>query len=307
MAERVKKGLNRYVLAVAFLILIVVIWALKFQSSVSRSLMASKYRTNVAWISGDSLRLVSIEKGEMLVFNIPPTMMMPVVGMKGEIRAGVLRKFSESEGQPLTVIRRSMELLFGTVIDGVIESKEKNGSMVNGVKSDLLSLKIKTDLNPIERLMLFLRVNKLIGSQIKEADIPLALGVVEKLPDGTEVVNVDKTRLNLVVDNGLNNGDLMADTARISIENGSGIDNMGNLAERMIKSAGGFVIEVKSGESHDDWCKFGADTDTVSANRALVDWLSSKLMCVKDERLTIGNENEIKVVMGKKFGEAYRR
>lgn len=294
-------------MALVFVVVIVALSGWSFREAVGRTFSSRNFRTNIAWISGDQLRLVSIDKDQMVIFNVPETMMMPVVGMKGDLKSGVLRKFAQSEKQSLEIVRRSTALLFGSVVDGVIESEKDDQKPVEKIKTDLISWMVTSDINSIRRFLLFMSVNKLLANQIKEVDIPLAIGVIEQLPDGSSVVNVDKSRFNLVVNDLLSNDNLRGDMARITVENGTGMDNMGNLSERMIKSAGGFVVEVKTGEVHDGWCKFGVDKKTISENSALIDWLKGEFDCVNDPKMISENANEVKVSVGRGFGQAYSR
>lgn len=256
------------------------------------------YKINLVWVVGDQVNWLNLDAKEKkaTIFEIPENMMMGVVNMKGEIRSGALWKFGENEHKPLIITKRSTELMFGAIADGVIYQKNK-GNFLFGVKSDLSFL---------DRLTIWFKYKKLAKDQIETVKIPQTLGVVEKLPDGSEVIRLDRQRLDLVIDGILVEEAVLKSTTRVIIVNRSGVEGMSKLAERQIKNVGGLVVEVKEGSVSDGWCHFGSDKKTLNENQGLTSWFEEKMKC-KKEVYSEERKGEIEVNIDKDWGGVYKR
>src|SRR5690242_8378080 len=95
-----RQGLKSYYwAAIAFLAVFALILILKVKDWAAEAIALEQYRTNLIWVTDNQIKWASLSTvdGQMSVFEISPEMMVPVVGMQGEMRSQVLWKFGEGE------------------------------------------------------------------------------------------------------------------------------------------------------------------------------------------------------------------
>ncbi len=301
-----------YWLAIAFLVILGGVFIYKARWLADRVVAWGQYRNNLIWVTGDNLHWVSWVMGDkqMVVFNLPAKMLVPVVGMDGELRSEVVWKFGEGESEPLRITRRSMELMFGARADGVVRwAKNVEKVSLGDLKQSLILG--KSDLGLVSRGLALFSLGGVAGGSIKEIDIPKTLGVVEKLPDGSEVVSVDRQRLELILDDLLVDERVVQGSARLVLANVSGDRAALKLLERQIESVGGLVTDVKTGKVEDGqeidkWCEFRANKKTLSENGGLRGWLKFKADC-REKTVENVDDSEIKLTAGEDWEKAYRR
>lgn len=300
---------NNYWAGGIFLFLVVLLAGLKLITGIVRVWSWQQLKTNFIVVNDDKIRWVNMSANkneEVVVFDVPPQMLVRVVGMQGELRSDVLWRFASGEKKSVEITKRSLELMFGAVADGLIYVPGNEEDVKKLVGRSLLSLTSRSDLSLVKRLVIYWNWKDVNDGQIKQLGIPTALGVVEELPDGSRVVRIDERRMEQVVADYLVDDKVIEGGARISIKNWSGQEGMAKLAERQARAVGGLVVEVGEGSTKDGWCWYSADKKTLDENRGLVLWVWTRMKCEFEPNNDL-REGEFELKLGKEWGEVYRR
>lgn len=266
-----------------------------------RSDWSEDFNFSVALVGREKLGLLTIEpaNGKAMLLTIPSNMMLPVVGMSGELKASSVYRFGQGEGKPILITKRTLETFLGTKVDRLVYIENWSGEETSW-KTFIKPM--VTDLPTIDRVKLVWFLMHMREDQWQSKEVPLKLGVVEMLPDGSEVVLVDGERLASIRQE-LNSEKLLQSDLRVNVENGTGERFMGVLAESMIESAGGLVSQVYEVEPMEGWCYVIVDKE--NENEIMVSWMLKKLSCEK--KIEEMGSLEVVLKLGKDWGSAYSR
>src|SRR5688572_8436910 len=111
-----------------------IVLALSFLVFVTSFLLKSRWSSEfnylvvVASESRLGLLVVNPVSESALVISIPENMMMPVVGMKGEIRSAGVWKFGVGEERPVEITKRTVETFLGIKVDSLIYDRDWDGT-----------------------------------------------------------------------------------------------------------------------------------------------------------------------------------
>lgn len=260
------------------------------------------FNYTVGIIGKDKIAILSVDPvaKQAVVMEIPGNMMLPVVGMKGELKASSVWKFGAGEGEMFGLTRRTLENFLGIKIDRLARVESWDGE-AKGLSS-LWWRPMTTDIKTIDRVRLALFLRSLRDDQWSLNSVPLRLGVTEELPDGSRVVVMDTERLAGIMDDFVNEM-VLSSGLRVTIEDATGEKGTAVVAERILRTAGGVVTQIKRSESKDGWCFVGVTQK--DENEAVVRWLVEKLGCEK--KLDESFDFEARLTLGKAWGEAYQR
>lgn len=233
---------------------------------------------------GFEIRFLADERDKRRVLQLPSDVLVPVVGMEGELRLDKVDDYGQDEGEVFNIVRRSMEIWLGVNIDGVIDLRER-----------MISRK-QSDLSLLERVVWERDWNKVgeVGEQVIELSDDLIKRV--ELADGRKVLEVGRARMWQFSSQFLGDYVLSSEDAGVVVVNASDRRGMALLATAMLEAEGAVVTDVESGDFYEGRCR-------VQVGEEEVDWFRSKWGC----EVEVIAEGDWQVVLGRKWAERYGR
>lgn len=240
-----------------------------------------------------SIMGVNANEGRGYELILPGNMLVPVVGMEGDLKANSIWKFGVDEGEPESIVQHSLERLLGVKINGVIRSDKVTWAAVWGGRSGPL----------VERIKWFRSWHDLRDDQKDIQGVPSNITEFKRYPDGEEVIEVNEMALKNLISDFWANSLLLDERIGIEVVNASGEEGMGKLAETMIKAAGGLVLRVEAEQSREGTCWYAAKDDFL--NSKTIEWLAKQFDCQQDKHAEV--DASIKLWLGREWGDRYRR
>lgn len=289
--RKVQKG-NWFFLLVPFVALLL----FSFYKLSQASWVGDRYYL-MAVVSDEKISVIGVNAQESRGYELilPGNLMVPVVGMQGNLKATSLWQFGRDEGHPERIVEYSLERLLGIEIDGVIRTNNNLGWF------DIWKSRGNGEL--FDRVKWLRAWKNLRNDQKMSTGIPSGIIEEKRDPDGEELVLVNEVAVkNLVGDFWLSSS-ILNERIGMEIVNASGIEGIGKLAETMVKSVGGLVLKVDSGETADQGCRFGGSEEQLSTKT--VKWLVDEWSCKYDKNEEVSSG--LKIWLGKEWGDKYSR
>jgi hypothetical protein len=277
----------------------VFIWALGGVVSQFTSLIVSeKYAVTLLVVGDNRLGLMHFDpKSQRLFKLILPQKLQLSLNKDQKIEADKLWPYAKAKGDPFKITGTSLINYFGISIDGYVEDREWKDGAFEVSSAWVRSPKTRSSLKLWDRYALIRTISKLESQKVKIEELPVGMYEKKTQPDGYEIYELDSDKFGLYAAEKFAIDALVADRRTIAVINATGNSGQARGFERVLKTVGAGVVEIKEGEGESGQCRviYSGELD------GIVQWLHERYKCSVAEDKNTNRQAEVEIYLEKNW------
>lgn len=278
-------------------VLCMFLWAFGGVVNQFRNLLYSnKYAITLLIVGDKRLGVMHYDPKSQRVFKLLlPDKLELQVGSDQKVEAFKFWSYAKGKGDPFVTTKESLMGFFGMNIDGYVEDRNwKDGDFEIGI-SWVRSPKTRSSLKLWDRYSIVRAIGKLDSGKIKSESLPMSVYQKKVQPDGYETYILDENKFDLYTVDKFAIEALMADRRTVAIINSTGVPGQARNFERILKTSGMGVVEIKEGESERGECRVVYSSEL----EGVVEWLGQRYGCNLEKDNNTNRQAEIEIYLEK--------